>query len=166
MSSDGSRAPPRTPASKLSGSIISFRPDGSDLRVFASAIRAPVGLEYFPGTNDLFVTMDQRDDLGAATPGDWLAVVREGESWGFPKCYGQGGAVCAGVSTPVAVLDKHAAVSDVAIVTGQLGQTVGTAALVAEWARGTVMRVTLSKHGSGYTGSATPFITGSSSSST
>ena len=86
-----------TPKSKWSGSIVSFRPDGSDLRLFAGRIRAPVGLAYYPGTSDLLVTMNQRDDLGARTPGDWLALVREGEDWGFPDCYGQGGSACAGV---------------------------------------------------------------------
>ena len=91
--------------------------------------------------------MNQRDDLRDATPGDWLAVVRDGQSWGFPQCYGQGGTVCKGVPQPIAVLDKHAAASDVTIVTGQLGATVGTAALVAEWAKGAVLRVPLAENG-------------------
>jgi glucose/arabinose dehydrogenase len=149
-----------TPASKLSGAIVSFRPDGSDLRVYASSIRAPVGLAFYPGTDDLFVTMNQRDDLRGATPGDWLAVVRNGQSWGFPACYGQGGTVCKGVPQPVAVLDKHAAVSDVAIVTGRLGATTGTAALVAEWAKGAVLRVPLADQGSTAASRASSFVTG------
>ena len=52
------------------------------------------------GTDDLFVSMNQRDDLGDATPGDWLAIVRSGQDWGFPDCYGQGGSVCDGVPSP------------------------------------------------------------------
>ena len=68
--------------------------------------------------------MDQRDDFGAATPGDWLGLVGVGQSWGFPGCYGQGGTACVGVPSPVAALDPHAAVSGVAIVTGSLGATV------------------------------------------
>ena len=105
-----------TPTGVYSASVVSVLPDGSDLRVEASGIRAPVGLAYLPGTDDLLVSMDQRDDLGSATPGDWLGLVETGQSWGFPDCYGQGGSVCAGVPTPVAVLDPHAAVSGVAIV--------------------------------------------------
>jgi glucose/arabinose dehydrogenase len=149
-----------TPSLAISGSIASFLPDGTGLAEFATRIRAPVGLEFYPGTDDLFVTMNQRDDLGAKTPGDWLAVVREGESWGFPECYGEGGTACNGVPAPVAVLDKHAAVSGVAIVTGQLGATVGTTALVAEWAKGVVDAVALKKSGSTYTGSVSTFISG------
>ena len=76
--------------------------------------------------------MNQRDDLGTKTPGDWLAVVRQGEAWGFPSCYGQDTAKCSSTPSPVAELDEHAAVSGVAIVTGQLGSTLGTGAAVAE----------------------------------
>jgi glucose/arabinose dehydrogenase len=149
-----------TPSSQYSAAIVSFLPDGSDLRVDASGIRAPIGLAYYPGTSDLFVTMNQRDDLGAATPGDWLAVVRSGDQWGFPSCYGQSEAACAGVPSARAVLDKHAAVSGVAIVTGQLGSVVGNAAVVAEWATGKVVRVSLARHGSSYTAKVEPFLTG------
>jgi glucose/arabinose dehydrogenase len=149
-----------TPTSAWSASVVSFAPDGTDLRVEASGIRAPVGLAYFPGTSHLYVTMNQRDKLGARTPGDWLAVVRRGQRWGFPACYGQGGAVCTGVASPTAILDRHAAASGVAIVTGQLGTRVGTAAVVAEWTKASVLRVRLRRDGSRATGEAQPFLTG------
>jgi glucose/arabinose dehydrogenase len=150
-----------TPTSRYSGSIVSFLTDGRGLRLFAARIRAPFGLAYYPGTTHLFVTMNQRDDLGARTPGDWLAVVRQGQSWGFPECYGQGGSVCAGVPKPVAVLDPHAAVGSVVIVTGELGPTVGSsAALVAQWAVPKVQRIALTRVGSTYRGSVAPFLTG------
>lgn len=148
------------PTLPQSGTVVSFRPDGSDVQVEAKGIRAPIGLAYYPGTNDLFVTMNQRDDLGDATPGDWLSVVRAGQVWGFPDCYGQGGAACAGAPSPVAALDPHAALSGVAVVTGQLGPAVGTAAIVAEWAEGKVQRVALDRAGDGYTGTVSPFLTG------
>jgi glucose/arabinose dehydrogenase len=119
-----------TPRSKWSGAIVSFRPDGTDLRLYARRIRAPVGLAYHRGT--LLATMDQRDDLGGRTPGDWLARVRAGQDWRFPSCYGQ----CAGAPRPLAVLDKHAAVGGVAVWRG--------AALVAEWQTAKVARVALS----------------------
>jgi glucose/arabinose dehydrogenase len=140
--------------------VLSFLPDGSDLQVVASGIRAPVGLVYYPGTDDLFVTMNQRDDLGGATPGDWLATVRSGQAWGFPGCYGQGGSTCAGAPSPVAILDKHAAVSGVAIVTDGFGASLASSALVAEWATGKVLRVALTHQGSGYTGVVEPFLSG------
>ena len=140
------------PASKWSGAIVSFRADGSDLQVFASRIRAAYGLAYYPGTSDLFASMNQRDDLGAATPGDWLALVRRGQNWGFPDCYGQQTAACKLFPAPVAELDPHAAAGGVAILDG--------AALVSEWQLGTVQRVVLTKKGSGYTGVVEPYLTG------
>lgn len=149
-----------TPSSRYSGSIVSFRPNGSGLQLYASRIRAPFGLAYMPGTSDLFVSMNQQDDLGKRTPGDWLTLVRDGEDWRFPGCYGQGGSSCAGVPNPTAVLDPHAAVGGVAIATGQLGARVGTAAIVPEWQRGTVEQVALRKSASGYEASVTPLLTG------
>ena len=149
-----------TPTAQWSASVISFLPDGSDVQVEADGIRAAVGLSFYPGTTDLFVTMNQRDDLGKKTPGDWLAVVQSGQSWGFPGCYGQGGSACSGVPSPVAVLDKHAAVSGVAIVTGQLGTKVGTGAVVAEWVSGKVKFVRLTHTSAGYSGTTKTFLTG------
>jgi glucose/arabinose dehydrogenase len=138
---------------EFSAAIVSFWPDGSDLRVDADHIRAPIALAYYPNTDDLFVTMNQRDDLGDdATPGDWLAIVERGQSWGFPDCYGQGGSPCIGVPNPVAELDKHAALSGLAI-TGNL-------AVAAEWAKGIVQGVKLSPSNGSYTGTTKPLLTG------
>ena len=147
------------PASKWSASIVSFKLDGTDLRVYASGIRAAFGLAFSRGTNRLYASMNQRDDLGAKTPGDWLAIVRQGQSWGFPGCYGQGGTVCSGVPAPIAVLDKHAAAGGVAVVSSKIGGGTTSAALVSEWQLGKVVRVPLTKSGTGR-GPATPFITG------
>ena len=60
----------------------------------------------------------------------------------------------------VAVLDPHAALSGVAIVTGQLGPGVGTAAIVAEWHEHKVQQVSLEKGPSGYQGKVAPFVSG------
>ncbi len=163
-----------------SGSIVSVGTDGSDPRVETSGIRAPVGLAYLPGTDDLFVTMNQRDDLGDATPGDWLSVVRTGQDWGFPACYGQGGEACDTAPLPAAVLDPHAAVSGVALAPDGLPTTAdpaasidtgagpatadrdasGPVAFVAEWTRGLVLRVDLIETDGTWTGTPTPFLSG------
>jgi glucose/arabinose dehydrogenase len=137
-----------TPTSKWSASIVTFRPDGSDVRVFAKHIRAPYGLARYPGTGDLLVSMNQRDDLGTWTPGDWLARVGAGQDWRFPGCYGQGGTACAGVPAPLAALDKHAAAGGVAVS--------GRTAFVAEWQAGRVLAVPLT----GTRQTAKSFLTG------
>jgi glucose/arabinose dehydrogenase len=131
---------------KWSAQIVSFRPDGSDVKLYARNIRAPFGLARDPTTSALLVSMNQRDDLGTRTPGDWLARVRQGENWRFPDCYGQGGAACRGVPAPLAVLDKHAAAGAVAVLGGYV--------LVSEWQAGRVMSAPLKG------GHATPYLTG------
>jgi glucose/arabinose dehydrogenase len=131
---------------RSSASIVSFRTDGSHLRVVASGIRAAYGLVYDDGM--LYASLNQRDDLGAKTPGDWVVVVRNGQDWGFPRCYGQGGAVCEGVPSPLGVLHAHAAAGGLAIGSG------GGDVLVAEWVYGTVMRVPVDG------GEAAPYLTG------
>jgi glucose/arabinose dehydrogenase len=132
-----------TPTLPDSASIVSFKPDGSDLRVDVRGIRAPIALVYDAVSGDLYTTINQRDDLAASAPGDLLAVVSTGQDWRFPECYTQGGADCAGVPDPVAKLDPHAGVSGLAIVDGQLGAAIGHAALAAEWAQGRVVEVAL-----------------------
>lgn len=129
---------------RYSAAIVSFALDGSDLRVVASGIRAAYGLASSGGT--LYASLNQRDDLGSRTPGDWVAVVEEGQDWGFPACYGQGGRACEGVPSPLGVLHPHAAAGGLAVRGGDV--------LVAEWMYGTVMRVPVGG------GGATPYLTG------
>jgi glucose/arabinose dehydrogenase len=133
-----------TTSPRYSASIVSFNADGSDVRVVASGIRAAYGLVYRGGT--LYASLNQRDDLGAKTPGDWVAAIRNGQDWGFPQCYGQGGPSCSGVPSPVGVLDPHAAGGGVAVYGGTV--------LAAEWVYGKLLRI--GPDG----GEATPFLTG------
>ena len=121
--------------SRYSAAIVTFDQDGSHLRVYASGIRDGYGLALIPGTSTLLVSINQRDDLGERTPGDWLAVVRQGQNWGFPSCWGQGGTACRGVPSPLAVLDRHAGAGAVAVY--------DDAAIVTEWATGKVETVPL-----------------------
>jgi glucose/arabinose dehydrogenase len=149
------------PPSRFAATIVSFRTDGTGLTTFARGIRAAYGLAFVPGTSMLLATMNQRDDLGPKTPGDWLALVSRGEDWGSPTCYGQGGASCRGVPAPIAVLDKHAAAGGVTVLTSTtLGGRFAGSALVAEWQTGKVQRIPLARAANGYRGPARPFLTG------
>ncbi len=148
------------PASRFAATIVSFEPDGSGLRIVARGIRAAYGLAFYPGTSRLLVTMNQRDDLGAKTPGDWLALVEPGQNWRFPACYGQGGTACRDVPAPIAVLDPHAAAGGLTVLTGQLAGRFRGSALVAEWQTGKVLRVPLAEISGGFKGTPQPFLTG------
>jgi glucose/arabinose dehydrogenase len=54
---------------------------------FATGLRNVEGLAFYPGTNNLWVTVNERDKLGARTPSDFLAQAREGDFFGWPYAY-------------------------------------------------------------------------------
>ena len=117
-----------------SGTVVSFKGDGSDLRIEATGVRGPFGLAFIPGTASLLVTDDGRDDLGAARPPDELDLIRDvtraAPDFGFPDCYDQGGTACAATARPLALLPAHAGVGGVAVTRDWGGR--GLTAFVAE----------------------------------
>ena len=60
--------------------------DGS-LSTFASGLRNPVGIAFYPGTNDLYVTVNERDGLGDDLPPDYLTRIQKGDFFGWPYAY-------------------------------------------------------------------------------
>jgi glucose/arabinose dehydrogenase len=117
-----------------SGTVVSFKGDGSDLRIEAKGLRGPFGLAFVPGTASLLVTEDGRDDLGRHRPPDELNLVRDvtraAPDFGFPDCYDQGGRACATTTAPIALLPAHAGVGGVAVTRDWGGR--GLTAFVAE----------------------------------
>jgi glucose/arabinose dehydrogenase len=58
-----------------------------EMTPFATGLRNVEGLAFFPGSDDLWVTVNERDRLGARTPSDFLAQVRNGDFFGWPYAY-------------------------------------------------------------------------------
>jgi len=54
---------------------------------FASGLRNVEGLAFYPGSSELWVTVNERDTLGARVPADFLAHVRHGDFFGWPYAY-------------------------------------------------------------------------------
>ena len=67
--------------------ILEMNPDGSGMRVFAGGLRNPVGLALQPGTNAVWVVVNERDRLGDDLVPDYLTSVREGAFYGWPYSY-------------------------------------------------------------------------------
>jgi glucose/arabinose dehydrogenase len=114
---------------RRSAAILSFRKDGSDLRVDARGLRNPFGLAFHPDGR-LFVSDNQRDDLGDEEPAETVVVVRRGADYGWPRCWAswklrrlQGR--CGGVTPPFAYLEPHSSANTLAFWRGAL--------VVAEW---------------------------------
>lgn len=54
---------------------------------FATGLRNVEGLAFYPGTDDLWITVNERDKLGARLPPDYLARARAGDFFGWPYAY-------------------------------------------------------------------------------
>ncbi|HXS57951.1 MAG TPA: sorbosone dehydrogenase family protein [Hanamia sp.] len=67
--------------------ILEINPDGTGERIFASGIRNPVGMEWQPGTNILWTTVNERDGLGDELVPDYFTSVKEGGFYGWPFAY-------------------------------------------------------------------------------
>lgn len=67
--------------------ILQANPDGSDLRVFASGLRNPVGLAWNPVDGRLWTAVNERDDLGDDLVPDFATSVQPGGFYGWPYYY-------------------------------------------------------------------------------
>jgi glucose/arabinose dehydrogenase len=76
-----------TPAEHNRADILVANPDGSNLQVYASGIRNPVGLTIDPKTGELWTSVNERDMLGDNLPPDYITHVQEGGFYGWPWYY-------------------------------------------------------------------------------
>jgi glucose/arabinose dehydrogenase/azurin len=139
IASPTDHSPPTKP---LEATIVSFDPDGSDLQIYSYGVRGNSSLAFLPGTSDLFMATNQRNNVGKSptAPPDEFGLVTRGSDWGYPYCWQQGGNACRGVSQPLVNDDQHAASDGITFVKGQWGSSYGTSAFVAEWTLGKVIR--------------------------
>jgi len=62
-------------------------PDGKNSRIFASGLRNAVGLAIEPVTGEVWVTVNERDELGDNLPPDYFTSVKDGGFYGWPYSY-------------------------------------------------------------------------------
>ncbi|PVD52323.1 L-sorbosone dehydrogenase [Terrimonas sp.] len=67
--------------------IWEINPDGSDLKIYASGLRNPVGMDWAPGTNALWTSVNERDELGDELVPDYLTSVQRDGFYGWPYSY-------------------------------------------------------------------------------
>jgi len=144
----GSRHDAERSPERLSAAVVSFRPGGGGLRVEARGLRNPYGLAFIPGTSRLLVSEHGRDDLGPSQPPEELNLVRtrgRPRWYGFPECWGQGGAACRGARPAFARMRAHSAPGAVAVAR-RFGRR-GPSAFVARFGAGDVVRIALGGRG-------------------
>ena len=64
-----------------------YNPDGTGQRVFASGLRNPVALTLQPGTDTIWVSVNERDTLGDDLVPDYITSVKDGGFYGWPYSY-------------------------------------------------------------------------------
>jgi glucose/arabinose dehydrogenase len=79
--------PENSPGQIERAAIHEYNPDGSAHRLYASGLRNPVGLAYFPGTSTLWTAVNERDQLGDDLVPDFITSVRAGGFYGWPYSY-------------------------------------------------------------------------------
>ena len=79
--------PDTTPAEKERADVLEFAPDGSGRRVYASGIRNAVGIAVHPRSGELWVSVNERDELGDNLVPDYITHVEEGGFYGWPWYY-------------------------------------------------------------------------------
>jgi glucose/arabinose dehydrogenase len=169
----GSESDHEPSSAALAGTVVSFRPNGGGLRVEARGLRNPYGLAVGVGGDGvrgrLLVSEHGRDDLGLHSPPDELNLVNPrggARSYGFPNCWGQGGAPCRGTVAPLARLAPHSAPGAV-VATRRFGRW-GPSAFVTRFGStfrenptgGDVVRVSLARLGRRRTAPVHRFATG------
>jgi len=121
-----------------SAAVLSLRPDGRDLRVYAPGLRNPYGLAVQPGTGRLYATvkLGNRSD---PEPADTLVLVKPGARYGWPRCWADARTLrlagrCRGVTPPAAYFEPHASADGLAFYTGKsFPRGYRGSLFVAEW---------------------------------
>ena len=64
-----------------------MKPDGTDQKIFGYGIRNPVGMAIRPGTDEIWVSTNERDGLGDDLVPDYITHVTPGGFYGWPWFY-------------------------------------------------------------------------------
>ena len=67
--------------------IWEVNPKNGEHHIFASGLRNPVGMAWQPETGDLWVAVNERDELGGDLVPDYMTRVRAGDFYGWPWSY-------------------------------------------------------------------------------
>jgi glucose/arabinose dehydrogenase len=87
-------------------SVVSLKPNGTDIRVVATGLRQPWQLTFVKGNPNPFVSVlaDER----TPTPPDWIVNAKAGENYGYPTCTQADKKACKAFAKPLALLGDHA----------------------------------------------------------
>ncbi|TCR66343.1 sorbosone dehydrogenase family protein [Bosea sp. BK604] len=67
--------------------VLEIDPASGRSRVYASGLRNPVGIDFNPATKELWVSVNERDEIGDDLVPDYMTSVKEGGFYGWPYSY-------------------------------------------------------------------------------
>jgi len=67
--------------------ILEVDPANGSVQVFASGLRNPNGLTFYPGSDTLWTVVNERDELGPNLVPDYMTSVKRGGFYGWPYSY-------------------------------------------------------------------------------
>ena len=68
-------------------SVQLFRADGTGEETYASGLRNPVGIALYPGSDEVYVVVNERDGMGDGLVPDFLTRLQPGGFYGWPYAY-------------------------------------------------------------------------------
>ena len=76
-------------ADSRSAAILRFNIDTGASEIYATGLRNPFDIAFYPPTGELFATDNGRDDLGMDAPFEELNHIIQGGDYGYPDCWDQ-----------------------------------------------------------------------------
>jgi glucose/arabinose dehydrogenase len=67
--------------------VLEVDPATGGTRIFASGLRNPVGIDFNPVTRELWVSVNERDEIGDDLVPDYMTSVKNGGFYGWPYSY-------------------------------------------------------------------------------
>jgi glucose/arabinose dehydrogenase len=115
--------------SERRAAISRYNPDGSGFELFATGTRNPTTIGFYPGSNVLWASVQERDALGDDLVPDYFTHIQQGGFYGWPYAYfgphedprnaGQKPDLVKKTITPDISLGAHTAVIDWKFYTGK-----------------------------------------------
>ncbi len=102
--------------------ILSIKPNGKGLKVYATGIRQPWQMAFAGGSSAPYVS-NLGQDSGAKNPPDFVLRVRRGDNYGFPSCNWIKKSRCKGYTKPFKFFAPHTDIMGMAIIGNRLYMT-------------------------------------------
>jgi glucose/arabinose dehydrogenase len=96
--------------------ILSLKPNGKDVQVFAKGIRQPWQIAFPAGSSSPLVSDLGPDQPNGINPPDFLLRVGKGDNYGFPKCNWIKASACKHFTKPFKFFAPHTDVMGVGII--------------------------------------------------